>query len=205
MWSARLTHSYFRRENFKFGCQEDWRYTKMARENPRSWWLLSFFAVGLAQQPMLCGISAPLYSIHFSEAAGVPWGVMDTLAFCGAVAGLTTGFFADNQLRTFMLRNEAARNAGRKPVLILEEGLWRYSRHPNYFGEQLWWWSLSLFAVNVGQPWAVAGTAFNSCVLAYVTVMTEQKMMAKPERRELFGDYCRRTSVLIPLPRFSVN
>lgn len=48
IWSARLTHSYFRREDWKFGEREDWRYTKMAKENPRIWLVLSFFAVGLA-------------------------------------------------------------------------------------------------------------------------------------------------------------
>ena len=52
VWSIRLTHSYFRREGWKFGEREDWRYTKMAEDLPRSWWLVSFFAVGLAQQPV---------------------------------------------------------------------------------------------------------------------------------------------------------
>jgi len=55
LWSARLTHSYFRREEWKFGQREDWRYSQMAERNPRLWWVLSFFAVGLAQQPMLVG------------------------------------------------------------------------------------------------------------------------------------------------------
>lgn len=49
LWSARLTHSYFRREDWKFGEREDWRYTKMAKDYPKVWPLLSFFAVGLAQ------------------------------------------------------------------------------------------------------------------------------------------------------------
>ena len=49
IWAARLTHNYFRREGWKFGVNEDWRYTKMAQEwgNPL-WYFISFFAVGLA-------------------------------------------------------------------------------------------------------------------------------------------------------------
>jgi hypothetical protein len=79
IWALRLTHSYFRREEWKFGQQEDWRYTKMARENPRLWWIVSFFAVGLAQQPMLIGISLPAYSIHSSD---LPWGLVDIGCQC---------------------------------------------------------------------------------------------------------------------------
>ena len=67
VWSARLTHSYFRREEWKFGQREDWRYTKMAKEMPKIWPLVSFFAVGLAQQPMLIGITLPAFTTNFVE------------------------------------------------------------------------------------------------------------------------------------------
>ncbi len=76
--------------------------------------------------------------------------------------------------------------------------MWRYSRHPNYFGEQLWWWSLGLFAANVGQPWALAGTAFNSACMVGVTRLTEARMLARPERAALYRGYQGRTSVWVP-------
>lgn len=41
-------------------------------------------------------------------------------------------------------------------------GLWQWSRHPNYFGEQLFWWGFALFAVSVGQSWTLIGPLFNS-------------------------------------------
>jgi steroid 5-alpha reductase family enzyme len=77
-------------------------------------------------------------------------------------------------------------------------GLWRYSRHPNYFGEQLWWWSLGVFAVNVGQPWALLGALFNSLCMVGVTRLTEARMLARPERAALYREYQNRTSVWIP-------
>jgi steroid 5-alpha reductase family enzyme len=74
----------------------------------------------------------------------------------------------------------------------------RSIRHPNYFGEQLWWWALSLFSVYVGQWYMVAGTLINSLCLATVTLMVEQRMLERPERKQAFFEYQRTTSVLVP-------
>ena len=89
---------------------------------------------------------------------------------------------------------------GEPKVWLLETGLWRYSRHPNYFGEQLFWWSIAAFGLACDQPWVVVGTLLNSCVLAAVTVMTERKIEEVPERSALFADYRSRTSAWIPWP-----
>jgi len=201
-WCVRLTHSYFRREDWKFGQREDWRYTKMAMDYPKLWPLLSFFAVGVAQQPMLVGITLPAYTIHFVDAPFGEW--YDYLAIACSVAGLFTAWLSDNQLRSFMLRNEDLVKRGLPRVPLIENGLWNYSRHPNYFGEQLWWWGYAIFSAGLGQWYMFAGTFFNSLVLASVTVMTEQRMLRNwtQERADLYREYMRTTSPLIPLPRF---
>ena len=198
-WCLRLTHSYFRREEWKFGQREDWRYTKMAKDYPRAWWLLSFFAVGIAQQPMLVGITLPAYTIHFVDD---PLGPADAVVAASCVAGLLTAWVADNQLRTYMLRNAALAREGKPKHQLLNTGLWRFSRHPNYFGEQLWWWSFAGFAALLGQWYMGAGTLFNSLVLATVTVMTEKKMLSEwpAARAELYRGYIAGTSPLIPWP-----
>eukprot|EP00392_Amoebophrya_sp_AT5.2_P003881 g3886.t1 len=111
-WALRLTHNYFRRENWKFGEREDWRYTKMQRDFPKSWPVLSFFAVGIAQQPMLVGISWPLlYVPKHSPISVYPpeFTAIDAVATAGAVAGIAIAFVADNQLRKYMLENERRR------------------------------------------------------------------------------------------------
>eukprot|EP00937_MAST-01D_sp_MAST-1D-sp2_P000366 g366.t1 len=200
LWSARLTHSYFRREEWKFGQREDWRYTKMAKDWPRLWPVLSFFAVGLAQQPMLVGITLPAYTVHLSADAARPFGAADAVATALCAAGLLVAKLADDQLRAYMLANEALVAAGRPKRTLLETGLWRYSRHPNYFGEQLWWWSFGLFAVLLGQWYMLGGALFNSIVLASVTVMTERRMLDgwEPARAEQYRGYMRRTSPCIP-------
>ena len=90
-----------------------------------------------------------------------------------------------------MLENEYRVKNGQEKMELLNTGLWRYSRHPNYFGEQLWWWSLALFSIKCGQPWAIIGTVINSITLYIVVGMTEGKMLRewKPERAEKFREY----------------
>ena len=85
---------------------------------------------------------------------------------------------------------------------ILNTGIWMYSRHPNYVGELMWWWSLGLFSVLLGEAWALAGTGFNTLVLAGVTVMTEQRMLKNwpSSRADLYRQYQRDTAVWIPVP-----
>jgi len=201
LWAVRLTRNYFRREEWKFGQREDWRYTKMAEENPELWWLLSFFAVGLAQQPLLCLFTAPYHSIHSVEA---PLGLWDLLALVMCLGGLLIAHVADEQLWEFGKANErrVARGEPKEPLLC--SGVWGYSRHPNYVGEQLWWWGLAVCSLSLGHRWSALGTLINSIVLAVVTVMTEQKMLTSwPKKRAaLYQEYQRSTPVWIPLLAF---
>ncbi len=196
VWSVRLTWNYFRREDWRFGLREDWRYAKMRRERPGFWWE-QFFVVHLAQHGMLVGLTLPLWAICFRP---VPLAALDVLLLVLAVAGIAIAHVADAQLDRFMRRNEERRARREEPVRVLETGIWCWSRHPNYFGEQLFWWSIAGFGVVCGEAWVVVGTLFNSSVLAAVTVMTERRMLEVPERRDAYAAYRARTSVWIPWP-----
>ena len=196
IWSIRLTWNYFRREGFRFGVREDWRYAQMRATRPL-FWLEQFVVVHLTQHAMLVGLSLPFWAIAFGDR---PLGALDLVCFTGALAGIVIAGMADNTLDRFMRENEARVARGEAKVLLLDRGIWGWSRHPNYFGEQLFWWSIAGFGVICGEAWVVAGTVLNSCVLAAVTVMTERRMAAVPERREAFAAYQRRTSVWVPWP-----
>jgi steroid 5-alpha reductase family enzyme len=196
VWSVRLTWNYFRREAWRFGLREDWRYAEMRRERPH-FWIEQFFVVHLAQHAMLVGLTLPFYAIAFRPAAT---GLGDLALAASALLGIAIAGAADNQLDRYMHANARRAARGEAREELLDTGIWRYSRHPNYFGEQLFWWSIAGFGVVCGEPWVVVGTAFNSCVLAGVTVMTERRMLERPARRELYADYRRRTSVWIPWP-----
>jgi steroid 5-alpha reductase family enzyme len=200
LWSARLTYNYFRRERWRFGYREDWRFFDYRRRYPRHWWWMSFFVAFVSQEVMLTLVCLPLFFVHQSA---VPFGPLDAIGAAGCVVAIAIAHVGDTQLNRFMRANAQRARRGEPKVLMLDEGLWRYSRHPNYFGEALFWWCLGLMGAHLGAWWSLVGAAVNTAVLVQVTVMTERRMLEQPERVAAFREYQRRTSVWLPLPKKS--
>jgi len=194
IWSLRLTYNYLRRERMRFGAREDWRFAKKRREMKGFWWF-SFFYAYLSQQVLLLGLVLPLWAIHHSE---VPFGAFDLVCSGLMALGIAIAHLADTQLHAFMKANAERARRGEDKVMVLDTGLWRHARHPNYFGEQLFWWALAGLGVLAGHPWVVVGTLLNSVVMLVVTIMTEQRMVARGERASAYQAYRRRTSMWIP-------
>jgi len=199
VWSARLTHSYFRREEWNCGMREDWRFSDKRKEMGKHWWWCSLFYAFVSQQPMLVGLCFPLFAVNFEEKI-TPLSPIEVIFVIMCLVGIGTAFVADNQLYAFMKDNESRAAEGKPKVLLLEHGLWKYSRHPNYFGEQLWWWSLAGFSCMCGQYWTLTGPLFNSLVMAAVTGLTEARMLKNSKRHDAYKKYQKRTSVWIPTP-----
>ncbi|OVA19959.1 3-oxo-5-alpha-steroid 4-dehydrogenase [Macleaya cordata] len=210
VWSIRLTHNYFRRERWQWGAREDWRFFNMRKQYGKNWWWVSFFAVYVSQQAyqhnelttsltnmqvFLIGICLPMYAIHSVEKQ---WNMWDSLATLVCLSGIVIAYYADTQLNEFVTRNNTLKQLGSPTSLTLETGLWRYSRHPNYFGEQLWWWGLVLFGWNVGHGWTFLGSLINTLTLAYVTVLVERRMLKQEDRAKSYKMYQKTTSVWIP-------
>ncbi|MCL7026719.1 hypothetical protein MKW94_013268 [Papaver nudicaule] len=202
LWSIRLTHSYFRREKWQWGAREDWRFFDLRAQYGKHWWWASFFAVYVSQQVFLIGICLPMYAIHSVEKQ---WNVWDVLATLVCILGIVIAYYADTQLHKFVTTNNTLKQLGSPAILTLETGLWQYSRHPNYFGEQLWWWGLALFGWNVGHGWTFVGALVNSLTLAYVTILVERRMLKQEERADAYKMYQKTTSVWIPWFKFSAR
>lgn len=224
VWGLRLTHNYFRREGWRWGAREDWRFTDMRGQYGKHWWWVSFLAVYLSQQvgyvfdelpewvPKLCqliwvllqvfmiGVSLPLYVVH---SVNEPLNIWDSIAIAVSVCGIIVAYHADTQLHDFVTRNSKLKELGKPMVPNLDKGLWNYSRHPNYFGEQLWWWGLVIFAWNLGHGWTFFGALVNSMCLAYVTKLVEDRMLKQDYRAEAYRLYQKTTSVWIPWFRSS--
>ncbi|KAF8379877.1 hypothetical protein HHK36_027342 [Tetracentron sinense] len=195
VWSIRLTHNYFRRESWEWGAREDWRFTDMRKQYGKHWWWASFFAVYLSQQAFLIGICLPMYAVHSIDK---PWNIWDSIAVIICMSGIIISYFADTQLHEFVSRNNRLKELGVPMVPTLDKGLWWYSRHPNYFGEQLWWWGLVIFGWNVEHGWTFVGSLINSMCLAYVTILVEQRMVKQEYRADAYRMYQKTTSVWIP-------
>lgn len=136
-----------------------------------------------------------MYAVHSADEALNLWDII-ALGIC--VSGIVLAYFADTQLHEFVTRNAMLKQLGKPVVVNLDKGLWRYSRHPNYFGEQLWWWGLVVFAWNLGYGWTFVGALVNSLCLAYVTLLVEKRMLKQEYRAEAYKMYQKTTSVWIP-------
>lgn len=122
----------------------------------------------------------------------------DLVATVMCISGIVIAYTADTQLYNFVSRNKELKEVGKPVVLVLEKGLWYYSRHPNYFGELVWWWGVVLFAWNLGHGWAFIGALANTMCLAYVTKLVEDRMLKQDSRAEAFRLYQKTTSVWVP-------
>lgn len=196
VWSTRLTVNYFRRERWRFGVREDWRYAKMRAEQPHFWWS-SFFPVYLLQQGLLVGLTLPFWAIHVHPRG---FDAVDLIIAAFALAGIVIAHLADTQLHAFVRENLAREQRDEARIEVLDRGIWGWSRHPNYFGEQLFWWAIAAWGLRLGEGWVVIGTLANTVILAVVTVLTERRILERADRREAYRAYQVRTSVWLPWP-----
>lgn len=185
VWGLRLAFRIYLRNR---GRGEDERYRKWREEWGRSFIIRSYLQVFLLQGAILLLNSAPVLFINSSRAEGL--GLLDLAGVLVWVLGFSFESVADWQLDRFIRNPE---NRGK----IMDRGLWRYSRHPNYFGEVTMWWGIYLIALSVPWGWAsIIGPLTISYIILFVSgvPMTERFM----ENNPAFADYKRRTSAFFP-------
>jgi steroid 5-alpha reductase family enzyme len=186
LWALRLgLYLAFRNA----GKPEDRRYAEMRRRHDPGFWFKSFFIVFLLQAVLGWIVSAPLAGAMHGSA---PLGLLDYLGAAVFLFGLLWETLADMQLARF-LRERTRKDA------VLDTGVWRYSRHPNYFGEFTLWWGLWLIAASAGAWWTIVGPLLLSFFLLKVSgVAMLEKDIA--ERRPAYRDYIAKTSAFVPRP-----
>jgi len=184
-WGLRLSLHLLRRNA---GHGEDPRYAAMRRgHGPRFWWV-SLFTVFLLQAALAWVISLPVQVAVVAPAT--PLGPLDALAAALWAVGVAFEAVGDWQLARFR-RDPGSR--GR----VLDTGLWRYTRHPNYFGDACAWWGLGLLGVAAGAPWTLVSPALMTFLLLRVSgVALLEKDIAG--RRPAYRDYVARTSPFFP-------
>ena len=185
VWGARYT-TYIIWRNWGKG--EDPRYAAMRNYHGDSFRWLSLRNVFLLQGVIMWLVALPLL-VALRDPA--PMGsVLLWLGALLALFGVAYESIADFQLARFLGRPG---NAGK----VMQRGLWRYSRHPNYFGECLVWWGIWLMAAAAGGWWTIFSPLIMTWALlrfSGVTLLDERLR----ETREGYRDYMARTNAFIP-------
>jgi len=185
IWGGRLTYYIVKRNWNK---AEDFRYAKWRQEWGR--WLVprAFFQIFMLQGLLLLVIGYPIILVNANPQPG-----LNVLDFIGLLVW-STGFFfesvGDRQMAEFK-KNPA--NKGH----VIKSGLWKYSRHPNYFGEATMWWGIFLIALSVPLGWSgIISPLTITLMLLFVSgvPMLEKKYSDNPE----FQAYARVTSKFVP-------
>lgn len=186
IWGLRLSiHILIR----NWGKGEDFRYVKMREDNGPQWWWKSYFKVFLFQGLLMWIIAAPLTAVQNPNTSDALV-IFDGIAIALWLFGFYFEAFGDAQLTRFKASPE---NKGK----VLKTGVWRYSRHPNYFGDSAQWWAYYLLAVPAGGWWTIFSPIIMTLLLVRVSgVALLEKTLTKTKPG--YEDYVKRTSAFIP-------
>jgi steroid 5-alpha reductase family enzyme len=186
LWALRLAlHITLR----NWGAGEDRRYQQIRRNNEPGFAFKSLYIVFGLQALLAWIISLPLLG---AMAGRAPPGWRELPGLAVWLAGFLVEAIADGQLARF--RADPA-NAGK----VMDRGLWRYSRHPNYFGECCLWWGFFLLALAAGAWWAIAAPLLMTVLLLRVSGVSLLERDIG-ERRPAYRSYIERTSAFVPWP-----
>jgi steroid 5-alpha reductase family enzyme len=171
--------------------KEDHRYETIRKNNEPYFWFKSIYIIFGFQAALAWIISYPLYVAITSPAAP---GWLDGAAAVLFVVGFYWETVADWQLMQF-------RQQAQHTQAVLNTGLWRYSRHPNYFGECLIWWGFALFGAATGNPWVWFSPVIMTFLLLKVSGVSLMEQTIH-SRRPGYAEYAKQTNAFIPgLPK----
>jgi steroid 5-alpha reductase family enzyme len=187
LWGARLSLHIFRR-NHRRG--EDPRYRAMRASHGQAFWWRSLFTVFWLQGALLWFVALPLLvAVRAAQPASLT--IVDGLGIVVFVIGFGFEVVGDHQLERF--KAEPA-NRGQ----VLNRGLWRYTRHPNYFGDATLWWGVYLLSASTPGGWTtLLSPALMTLLLmrvSGVTLLEEGLKASKPG----YGAYIERTPAFFP-------
>ena len=188
-WGIRLTGNWV----YTFGGlkYQDWRYTKLNEDTGKLYPLVNFTGIHMVPTLVVYGATIPAVFLIREEAQANAGSIIGTLVCLGAA---TLQLAADIQMHKY-------RKNGTKG--LINTGLWKYARHPNYLGEILMWWGVAIQAVSVmpGRWYLFAGAVANTILFFTVSIpMADKRQSSKPG----YSEYRARTRSLLPLPKRSV-
>lgn len=187
IWGLRLS-SYLAWRNIGKG--EDFRYQEFRRKyGPQRYWWISYFQTFLLQGILTMIISLPLLGVSMGNTSD-SLNLLDYCAILVWVIGFSFEAGGDYQLARFKKNPE---NKGK----VMCYGFWKYTRHPNYFGDSAVWWAYALFSIAAGSYWQVIGSVVMTLLIIKVSgVALLEKTLnnTKPQ----YAEYIRKTNAFFP-------
>ena len=189
-WGLRLAGHIFLRN---LGKEEDYRYQQFRKDWGKWFVVKSYFQIFLLQGLLMTIVSLPvIFTFSFPYYS---LGIVDFVGVLIWLIGFTIETSADMQLKKFVI----LKKQGKTKTRFADIGLWKYSRHPNYFGEILQWWGIGIIAVSLPFGYiSLIGPLLITYLLIFVSgiPLLEKKFNKDSE----WEDYVKRTRKLIPLP-----
>ncbi|MCJ7695828.1 MAG: DUF1295 domain-containing protein [Anaerolineaceae bacterium] len=193
IWGLRLTIYLIIRNT---GKPEDFRYANWRKQYGNNWWWVSFFQTFMLQGLIMWIVSSPLTVMQLS-ATPSKMNIFNYFGIVLWVIGFIFEFFGDLQLAMF--RNKPS-NKGK----LLNTGVWRYTRHPNYFGDSTQWWGFYLLALTTGW-W----TIFSPIIMTYLLVKVSGVALLEKtliENKPGYKEYAENTNAFFPwFPKNKTN
>ena len=187
-WGLRLAYHIGKRN---LGHPEDFRYQNFRNEWGKSFFIRAYFQLYLFQGLLMAIVSLPYLEAIKEDQVYIPW--LFGLGVAVFLIGYAFEVIGDAQLKAHI-------SDPTKKGTLIQTGLWKYTRHPNYFGDAMLWWGIFLVSVAVGAPWwTVVGPLLMTYLLRFLSgvPMMEKRM----EKYAGFEQYKQSTSIFIPLPK----
>lgn len=187
LWSLRLS-LYITWRNH--GKPEDSRYREIRNKYSPNFAIKSLFIIFIFQTVLAWIISLPLWFVFTHKAS---LGILDGIGIALWSVGMLFEVIGDAQLAHFK------KNTANQKGKVMDRGLWRYTRHPNYFGEACLWWGYFMFAASAGGWWTIIAPALMTWLLLKFSgvILLEKDIV---NRRPAYRDYISRTSAFLPWP-----
>jgi len=186
VYCVRLTSNWVR--GWHGLSHEDWRYTKYREEKPMIFWFINL--TGLQLMPTILVFLGCISLFPVATSVDSSIGVLDGIGIVVTATGILMETISDEQLRRFKKTKENGD--------IMTKGLWTVSRHPNYFGEIIFWWGLYFFALSISIKhwWMIIGPIAITILFFTVSIPMMEKRLA--EKYPKYLEYKKRVSILIP-------
>jgi len=193
LWGVRLTFNWAVR--WKGLLHEDWRYKMFREKNPKLWFLTNIIGINL--MPTIIVFLA-LVPVYYGTVNGQQYNFLTFIGFLVCISAVLIQAIADRQMDLF-------RNNIRMKENHIDVGLWRFSRHPNYFGEVLFWWGIWIMQISVKLSlwFTVVGPILVTLLFVFISIpMMEKYILSK---KSSYIIYKRQVSMLIPWFRFKIE